>query len=83
MLLIGMCFINNLLYKNCPKDCHKFMSYLPKDITCGLQVVTVYRRYYLDKLTGKHVFLLGDWLRDEIVMYQQQAPSYLIQIFKN
>ena len=60
MLLIGMCFIDNLLYKNCPKDCHNFISYLPKDMTCGLHVVTVYCRYYLNKLTDKHVFLLNN-----------------------
>ena len=61
--LIGLYFIDYLLYANCSKERYKFISYLPKDMICDLHVVAVYRRYYLDKLTGKHVFLLDDWLK--------------------
>ena len=32
-------------------------------MTCVLHVIAVYWRYFLDKLTGKHVFLLDEWLK--------------------
>lgn len=63
IFITGMYSQDDKLQEELDTTKYKFISYLPKDMTCSMHVITVCRRYYLDKLTGKHVFLLDEWLK--------------------
>lgn len=62
---------DDLLFKNRDKKRYKLIAYLSKEILCDFHVVSLIRRYYLDLVTGKHIFLLDEWL--EIEKYKHIA----------
>lgn len=61
------------LFKHRDKKRYKLIAYLSKDMICDFHAVSVIRRYYLDNETGKHVFLLDEWL--EIEKYKHIAKK--------
>lgn len=56
---------DDTLYKNRDKERYKLIAYLSKYMLCNFHWVEIIRRYYLDTLTGKHVFLLDENLKME------------------
>ena len=56
---------DDALYKSRDKERYKLIAYLSKYMLCNFHWVEITRRYYLDTLTGKHIFLLDENLKIE------------------
>ena len=67
------------LYLKRNKKRYKFISYLPKKFVCGKYAFKFKRRYYLDKETGKRVFLLDLWLKVKKYQHITKADKWFIR----